>query len=110
MSEISIHQFDTARAITDTLEIDGDPINLAGAAVKIRFYDIQRQTMWEQDADVGGDGTAGEVSYDPADEDVADAGAFEFEWGVVFANGKPMTVPTEERNKLTIWPAIVPTP
>jgi hypothetical protein len=106
MSAIEITQFDTARPIQQTLGLGGGTLE-GGAAVKIRFYDILRRTQWEQDAEIV-DEVLNIVRYYLVDSDVANAGDFEIQWGVVFPNTKPLTAPTGPRVQLTIWPAIIP--
>lgn len=109
MSAISIKQFDTARAIEDTLEIGGVAIDLTECTVKINLYDLANGVMWQRDAEISATPTDGGVSYTPVDDDVENHGDFEFEWEITYPDNTRLTVPTEARNKLTIYPAIIPT-
>lgn len=104
--QVSIKQFDTARAFDDVLEIDGEPIDLTGCTVELRFYDVAGRNTWIGQGTLTVGTTDGAVSYEFTDEDVENAGDFELEWGVTDSNGKPLTVPTEGRIALTIEPAI----
>lgn len=107
MSAISIKQFDTARAIEDMLKIGDTAIDLTGADVAIRFYNLLDRTTWVGEGNVTiTTPTSGTVSYAVEAEDVEDAGDFEFEWVITFDDDSTLTVPTEGRVALTIWPAI----
>ena len=107
MSAIALKQFDTAREIEQTLEINDVAINLDGTTVALNWYDLLRQTMWTRAATIVTAAT-GDVSYQPVDEDVENAGDFELEWVISYPDQTRLTVPTESRIAVTIYPAIVP--
>ena len=107
MSTIALKQFDTARAIEQTLAIDGTPINLTGCEVRINWYNLLSGAMWQRDAEIV-DEDAGTVTYTPVAEDVETAGDFEIEWEILYPDNSRLTVPTEGRVPTTINPAIVP--
>lgn len=102
---IELKQFDTARKIRQQLTIDGAPVNLTAAQV---FFD------WGKEGEALDDvvrpaeiisRSEGIVEYQPTDNDVAEAGAFEFEWRVVFPGPTRLTLPTRYCSKVKIYPA-----
>jgi len=92
MSLITIKENDTARTLTDTLTLDGSPINLAGATV-VLVWRLPDGTVNRRDATVVS-ATAGTVSYAPLAEDVADAGLHRLEWEVTLSEGGVLTIPS----------------
>jgi hypothetical protein len=90
---IEIKQHDTSRTFTDTLVLDGLPINLSGATVSLLFKSNQTLLTTRRTATIGSPAT-GEVSYQPIAADVAYPGTFNLEWEIVFPDLKQLTVPS----------------
>src|SRR4029453_6104118 len=100
---IEIKQHVTSRLFTDTLVLDGNPINLSGATVSLLFKSNQTLAPTRRAAPMGSPAT-GEVSYQPVAADVAYPGTFNLEWEIVFADTKQLTVPSEDYIQLRINP------
>ena len=103
MKVVYIKRGDTARKITDSLSLDGGPIDLTGATVVLVWApagaDAQRKA-----ASIVGDPTLGQVSYTMSAEDVATAGVVRIEWEITFADQSVLTVPTLDNTILRILP------
>jgi hypothetical protein len=102
---IELKQYDTARPIEQTLEIDGQPLALAGTTVHLLLRKLPGGPVRELAAELV-PAIAGGVRYQPAPADVAEAGAFEAEWRITYPDGRPLRVPTRNRLPLTIHPAL----
>lgn len=99
---IYIKEGDTARAWTDTLTLDGDPIDLTDATVvlvkrRVGVCDSEERL----EADIVSS-AAGTVSYQPLENDVEIAGTFELEWEITFSDDSVLTVPTSGYIRLII--------
>lgn len=90
---IEIKQHDTSRPFTDTLLLDGNPINLAGATVALLFHNRRTLLTTRRDATIESELT-GEVSYQPVEEDVATPDTFDLEWEITFNDTSQLTVPS----------------
>ncbi len=100
---LSIKQHDLARKLTDTLTIDGEPIDLNGAVVSIVFQNEEGGDPVVREATIT-DATGGQVEYQFVDDDTTDAGTWFFEWEIVFGDAAPLTVPDNGYYKLIIMP------
>ena len=101
MRTITIKQHDTARALTDTLTIDGAAINLSGAAVVLVFQDDQGSAPVRRAASIVS-AAAGTVSYQLIAADTAEAVTFTLEWDITFGDGSILTVPDNDYYRLIV--------
>jgi hypothetical protein len=103
MKVVYLKRGDTARKITDSLSLDGAPIDLSGTTVVLVWAPageaVQRKT-----ASIGEDPSLGQVSYTMSAEDVATAGVVRIEWEITFADQSVLTVPTLDDTILRILP------
>lgn len=105
---IQLKQHDTARPITDTLLLDGLPVDLTGADVVF----IMRPKTPENDAPgVRHDFVTidlpeinANVRIVPTEDIVGVAGLFETEWEATLAGGAVLTFPTKGYNLMKINP------
>src|SRR4029453_17012526 len=100
---IEIKQHVTSRLFTDTLVLDGNPINLSGATVSLLFHSNQTLETTRRTATIGSPAT-GAVSYHPVAADVAYPGTFNLEWEIVFPDAKQLTVPSSDYIQLKVNP------
>ena len=103
MKIIYLKRGDTARKITDTLSLDGQPIDLTGATVVLVWAPARLATQ-RKAATIVSDPTTGIVSYVPSADDVATAGVVRIEWEITFADQSVLTVPTLDEIILRILP------
>ena len=90
---IEIKQHDNSRPFTDTLVLDGNPINLSGATVSLIFWSNQTLLPTKRTATIVS-AVTGEVSYSPLAADVATPGTYDLEWEIVFPDATQLTVPS----------------
>lgn len=98
--KLTIKRGDTARNLTDTLMIGGNPIDLTGSVVTL-IWSIRNGDVSRKDAAIV-ESTEGTVLYDIQESDVERVGIVFVEWEITFIDGKVLTVPTEGYIKLTI--------
>lgn len=91
MSTITIKKGDTARAITDVLKLNGSPIDLTDATVKL-VWKVDGYTSKKTAAIT--DAIAGAVTYNITKADVAKACTVQLEWEITFSDLSTLTVPT----------------
>ena len=103
MKVVYLKRGDTARKITDTLSLDGQPLDLTGATVVI-VWAATGAEVERKNASIENDPTLGQVSYTITADDVAAAGAVRIEWEITFADQSVLTVPTLDEIILRILP------
>lgn len=100
---IPLKQYDTARAISDALQIDSAAIDLTGATVTA-LWSRPDGVVYERAATIVS-AVAGTVTYTPVAADVAIAGSAALEWRINYP-GTRLTVPTVAPIPVTIYPAL----
>lgn len=98
---VTIKQHDTGRQWTDTLTINGVPINVTGCTIALLIRRKVSPAVVRRSAVVVS-GAAGTVSYQPVSDDVANAGVFYLEWEITFPGGAQLSVPSDGYIELTI--------
>lgn len=97
----TIKKGDRARKATDTLKIDGAPIDLTGATVYFLMRNIAAGTVIRQAATIVSP-SLGTVEYQFAAGETDVVGAYQIEWEIVFAGGLTQTVPSDDYIRLRI--------
>lgn len=87
MTTFYIKQNDTRPSLYAQLLQDGSVINLTGCEVKLAIRGLPKRNVVITDA------ATGNVRYDWVPEDTANAGIYEAEFEVTFANGDVQTFP-----------------
>jgi hypothetical protein len=98
MASVRIKQHDTAVQFTDTLEIDGSPVDLTNCTV--RFL-MKGRTAFSGFASVTS-AAGGTVSYKPTSGFPTRPGSYQQEWEVTFPDLTKLTFPSIGYNAVTI--------
>src|SRR5437899_676895 len=102
MSAINIKRGDTSRLLTDTLTINGAPINLTGASVVLVFKDPDAGTTVRRNASIVSP-SAGTVQYQLVSADVQNALTWLLEWEVTLSGGGVITIPEDGYFTMKVW-------
>jgi hypothetical protein len=104
--DIFFGEGDRAPVVTDTLiGADGEPIDLTGATVVMRFrLKDETDSQTSEAVDVVGDPADGEVEWTPATGRAA--GDYNANWVVTMSGGEQVTVP----NDRYLWMQVQPAP
>jgi hypothetical protein len=102
---IELKQYDLARPIEQTLLLGASAINLTGTTVILLFRQLPKGAVQSRAAEIV-DAAAGRVRYQPVADDVAADGKFELEWRIIYPGNLPLTVPTNARETMTIFPSL----
>lgn len=105
MSDIFIKRHDTKGKFTDTLKLNGNPIDLTLCAVSFILKKtglVIKQTATILQTAPPPDASAGKVEYQPLPVDVAVKGKYRQEWEVIFPDTEKLTVPNDGWNDVEI--------
>ena len=102
---ITLKQHDTARKIQQRLTVDGAVLDLTGAEVSVLWRRVGDTTVLTRTAAAVAPYTSGIVEYQPVADDVDTPGDFEIEWKIQYPDTR-MTIPTRERVRVKIYPAL----
>jgi hypothetical protein len=94
---------DTAPAVQEQLKDgNGDPVNLAGAAVRFRAYAPGAASAEVDAVATITDAALGKVSYTPVAADTDTIGAYQVTWKVTFSGGAIEKFPNSTPQRLII--------
>lgn len=103
MATVTIKQHDTARMLEDVLKLNGVPIDLTGATVRLALRNsLDASSSLKPDASIVAPATDGKVRFSFDTDMVSTPGTFFFEWEVQFLNGDILTVPDDSFHTLQI--------
>ena len=98
---MNIKSQDTAITFSDTLRVDGTPVDLTGATVLFLMTTTERGSLFSAAATVVS-AAEGTVNYQPGGGFPTLPGAYLQEWEVTFTNGRRLTFPSAGYNQITI--------
>lgn len=104
---VTIKQNDTKCLFTDTLTVNGTPVDGTNATVSFIMRGVGCVGVAQAAAWVNPPGTDGKVQYQPILADVARFGQYQQQWRVTFADSKVLTFPNDGYNIVTILPALI---
>jgi hypothetical protein len=100
MTTVNIKQNDTKGIFSDTLTVDGVPVNLTGCTVKFLLRKPGIAVI-SQTATVAA-ALTGDVTYQPVLADVSKVGKYQQEWEVTFGDNRILTFPNGGYNTVII--------
>lgn len=98
---VIIKRGDTARKLTDTLTLDGAPLNLAGATVKAAWRQRLEKIVTVRNAAIV-NAAAGMVEYQFVAGDTDLDGEFLMEWHVTLSGGGRLAFPTADYHVIRV--------
>jgi hypothetical protein len=108
MFATTIKRGDVGVRISDTLVLDGDPVDLTGKDVWLNVRLSLEGVSFRRQATVVSPETAGNVFYDVVLGDFSIPGVYLTEWEVSDVNGNVQLVPEDRYNKLIVETDLCP--
>jgi len=98
---------DTRPIETKCQDAEG-PVNLTGASVKFRYWNVSGGEAVVRDAEITAAAT-GDVKYEFQEDELV-AGSYESEWLVILTDGQKATFPTDQYIYLRVFEALTSQP